>query len=228
MKALRITWRLSSHMVLPERGIHLDNLIGHAAVRSAEECGDENPLETLADLPFEKAVGADGQWVWKASQLALNRIGSVQWHSFVRRHERTRWGEDRDRGICIGKADAPPEGTGDKKAYLLYQPLVQVQSVQAWCVGEPDMVEGLLGTIRTIGRSDRMGWGTVRDMVVEEAPEREKEFWRYRSLPDSLADLRMPGHRKAHTTVRPPYWNRAERLVGYEIPASTPVMTACA
>ena len=71
MEGFVVSWRLSTPMAVPERPIHLDALLASAKVDEHLRRGEllQDTLAVQEELPLEKAVAPDGQWVWKASQL---------------------------------------------------------------------------------------------------------------------------------------------------------------
>ena len=217
MKPLKITFRLQTPMVVPERALHFDALVGAAIYKIAERAGADDPLAASEDLPLGRLVGPDGRWCWQASQLQLIRNGGVFWQHYVRRFALSQWADDRARGAWEGRKEAIPIGSGPQKAYALVQPLAWVSSATAWCIGDAEALGSLLRSeIFALGRNTRMGWGRIREITIEDAPQGEVDWWRRRTIPSSCPTERLPGHFAAMATMRPPYWERGARQEVYE------------
>jgi len=231
MKPLRITFNLSTPMVVPERPLHLDGILGAAMFRVAVRGNSPDPVAESANLGhlLEVAgdVGQENAWVWKASQLQFEQRGGIFWHHYVRRYEMNQWAEDKALGYWEGNKDVIPVGTGHQKGFSLQQPLAWITEAIGWCVGDGDFIETLLREeIDALGRNTRMGWGRVSSVKVEEAAADEIFNWRMRTLPISLEGERMPGHYPATANIRPPYWDRARWQTALEFDASANIVPA--
>ena len=211
MKPLRITFTLRSPMVLPERPIHLDSIVGCAAYRNAERSGAADPRTELDSLPFARATGPDGQWVWQASQLLLEQEGGIFWTHYVRSYEVNAWAAGRERGHWQGNKNAIRVGSGPMKAFAITQPMGHIRRAVAWGVGDADAIDFLLRQeIVALGRNTRQGWGRIDSIAIEDAPAGEEGFWQRRVLPQSLGEFKLPGHYAGTASVRPPYWDRSQ------------------
>lgn len=211
--SLVVTFRLRSHTVLPERPIHLDGVIAYAMVTAAARAGHPNPLETQSELPLEKAVADNGEWVWKASVVHLIQQGGIQWHHHVRSFEPHVWAADRERCRWQGKTTRANDATGHQKAYVFNTPLVFAPMAKAWCVGDRDGIQSLLTSeVHHLGRNGRVGCGWIDSIEVEEATSDEAEHWRRRCLSESLGAHKLPEHCRGHATMHPPYWDRSARV----------------
>lgn len=217
MQPLKVTFRLSAPMVLPDRPIHLDSLIAHAAFRLAERGGAENPLEATHDLPLARETGDGDAWVWQASQVMIRRSGEAFATTHTRRYDLNRWAEDKARGYWRGAVDKIPQGSGRAKAFMFTVPMCYVESAEAWCIGDRDMIADLLrGEIHSLGKLGRIGWGRVKEITVAEAPIGEADWWRRRTLPECMRALCLPEHYAATASVIPPYWDRANWQAAWE------------
>ena len=216
-------------MVVPERPIHFDSVVGAAVFKTAQKAGEEDPLKALDDLPFEKHVSASGAWVWKASQIHLEGDGGVFWNHYVRKYEMARWAGDKLKGIWTGNKNSIAIGTGPQKAYSLNQPLQHIKKAVAFCVGDEDIIKALLESeIHALGRNIRMGWGRIHTLEVAVADPGEEDLWRQRALPKEMEDIVLPGHFLGTANVRPPYFDRTSWQTAWEYEASAPVAASAA
>ena len=238
MEPLRITFRLGTAARPPSHPLHFDSLIASLKVRENERNKASAPNEDwptldaiLADLPFGKATGADGEWVWQASQLHWNWQGHA-YHSFQsRKFDYWSWLKSRDQGVFDINRKLNG-GSGEEKAFIFTHQLRYAASVTAWCVGDRHLIEGLLqaATPLNLGKERRLDRGHVTGFDVESAPVKEVEYWRRRALPLSLDELRLPSHVKAEGTVRPPYFDRTAKTWSwvYQEPVQRPPLIAAA
>jgi CRISPR type IV-associated protein Csf3 len=218
-------------MVVPDRPIHLDALIGLVCLELATANGAEHPLEALNSLPLERYRQGDA-WVWKASQFLLEQEGGIFWNHYVRVYDIQRWAADGLRGgIDMGRRNQIPSGSGHQKAYSFNQPLAHIRRATAWFVGDGEAVESLLkSSVYALGKNRRSGWGRIDRIDVTQAPAGESEFWRRRSIPQEFETLRLDGHYLTSANTKPPYWDRSTVQPAYEfeLPASVTVLASTA
>lgn len=203
MPGLEIRFQLATPMRAPEQPIHLDGVLAWAAV---DEAGGDFAAQD--DLPLELYESADGRRVWKASRLVLDTVHRQMLPMF-RTFEPWQWGTDRGE-IYRGGPNKLHPGTGPYKAYQMAVPLVQVASVRAWCIGQPERIGELLARVTHLGKLARLDMGRVagREIVpCDQAHER----WKWRTMPEP-----MPGYRPAVMTLMPPYWRREARTLAWE------------
>ena len=198
-------------MVVPERPIHLDALLASAKVDEHRRCGQplEKALSAQDDLPVEKAVGPDGAWVWKASQLLFCASSPPINVQMTRRVDVDVLAADRDH-VFTSRRQTVKVGTGPFRNYDLRFPVQWQGEVTAYGIGEVGTVEGLLRTINSLGRLRRNGWGKIASLEVAPAAVETTDYWKRRALPLSFLPQTLTGHRLAYGTCRPPYWDRAK------------------
>ena len=223
MTPLRLEFWLNSPMVAPERPLHLDALVAHAAFRSAERAEAPDPLAAIEELPLgELHSPAEQRGVWQASQLHLEQVGALYWDHYTRRHEISAWADAKEKGHWHGNKNKISLGTGPQKSYLLYQPLINVSRAVSWCIGDEDTLRVLLESeIHSLGRNGRAGFGRIAKIEIVPCPADEQEFWRRRSLPLDLDQYKLPGHFLCTANFRAPYWDRATWRTVWEYSAET-------
>lgn len=202
MSPLEIRFRLVTPMRAPEQPIHLDALLAWAAVDAAG--GD---LAAQDDLPLELHA-ADGRRVWKASRLVFQPLHR-QMMPMTRTFDPWAWAMDRGR-VYTGGGNRLDPGMGPYKAYQIYVPLVQVERVRAWCIGEAERIGELLARVTHLGKLARLDMGRVLSREILPCAE-ARERWKCRTMPEPL-----PGYRPAVMTLMPPYWRREMRTVAWE------------
>jgi len=227
---LKITFHLDSPMQRSGYPIHLDALIAYAQTHSALAGMDADDApqgmirELAEDLPLAKAE-KDGEWVWKASALIPTAFGEKS----VRMWTRKTNPDDFARWVIANKVEVgvrtqnaleqgkPYAGTIDTQRGLLknmfeFYPLEEIHQLEAWCVGDIDLLENLLapesGWITHIGKRTRVGHGRVKTIQIEE-DEDALEKWKLRVLPWPEA-----GYEPVQAGLRPPYWAAENRGVG--------------
>ncbi|WP_186214762.1 type IV CRISPR-associated protein Csf3 [Burkholderia gladioli] len=214
---LRITWRLDTPWVPPAKGLHLDGLIAHALVQRAlqdeQSLSDDASFDSLlADLPFERHEGANG-WCWKASLLQVSVIGSERRYMTTKTPSQS-IAEWTALGVISPKGGAKVDTVrGLYKAGAMHYPLEHVDTIHAWCVGDPDVIADLLSDIPALGLKTRLGHGrlTETDGMRFEMNEDAQAMtnWTLRNMPDEI-----DGYLPVAGPLRSPYWLRsAEQIV---------------
>ena len=211
MEGFVVRWQLSTPMAVPERPIHLDALLASAKVdeelRRGTPC--EHALAAQDELPLERAGTADGEWVWKASQLLCSPTSPPINVQMTRRVEMDVLAADRDR-IFTSRRQALRIGTGPFRNYDLRLAVQWQGSIEAYGIGDLEAVRVLLQTITSLGRMRRNGWGKIASFSVTGLAGQAMDQWKKRSLPRSLHSEALSEHQPGYGTYRPPYWNRAE------------------
>lgn len=197
LQPLKVTFELCGAMVEPEHPIHLDALMAYAVV---QRHGGNWQLQE--HLPLARAQ-RDGQWVWKASALALTRHGLPYRRHFLRRTDIESYASARGHVLRL-RGDKIVTSRGPLKNCLLTYPLIDVSQAFAWCVGDPVQVQSLLGELRFLGKRTRLGHGEIKAVHVSEDAAAQ-EYWQRRVLPwdpgdDASYEPVVSGH-------RPPYWD---------------------
>jgi len=191
-------------MVLPTRPIHLDSLLAAALVSRAMATNAPDPYSEQEKLPLRKE-GAGPDWVWCASQVFFDKTNQ-QSVAMVRPYQMMDWAE-RFGKVWTGKRNVIPQGTGPMKSEQIFLPIADVTNVQAWGVGDIDLVRQLLSELTGLGKVTRNGWGRIDQIDV--VPDDLAEInWRRRSLPASMSHLALPQHVEGTGNVRPPYFQR--------------------
>lgn len=199
MEPLRISGRMRGLMVEPERPIAFDGVLAWSAVEIARLEGAENPLEAQERLPLERD---NERGVWKASWVFRRYESPLQRRQQVKRADVPAMLDGRNRGHWAGALDKVSIGTGMYKGAVLDRTYRQVSEVVAWCIGDRDRIEELLGMIQGLGPLRRQGFGRISEWTVEAAPE-ARDRWMQRSLPDNPG-----GFLRSSGALSPPYWRQ--------------------
>ena len=229
---LKITFNLATPMVAAAYPIHLDALVAYAKTRQTLSLLDESEvsdasIRTLAEvLPFDK-VEKNGEWVWQASALMPEGQGDQSVRMWTRKTNvydyanRAMTGtlEVGARTLNALSAGKTHVGTIDTARGLLknhfdFYPVVAVQRMIAWCVGDIDEIESLLapetGLVTHLGKRTRIGHGQIQSVTVEHAEEAH-EKWSQRVLPWQAAEDDI----LVQAAFRPPYWAVENRAMAY-------------
>ena len=223
MTPLEITFEMAGGEVSPpQHPLHLDALLAYAMVRSRMDPSDPDAPTSVEDLerigrnlPLElETRGCDS--VWKASALhyegVMGRdsrflIRSVDVEDFARAIYR--------REVKFGKLDLDDNPDGDRKvntksgpyrSHQEFYPVAVVRQIKAWCYGDRDGIEDLLGLITHIGPYRRTGLGEVRGFRVEQCAEEVADRWVRRFMPWA-----MDGYARIYAACEAPYWEPKNR-----------------
>ncbi len=191
--------------------MHLDALLASAKVDECLRNGarSEDALAAQNDLPLERSIEANGQWVWKASQLLFEPSSPPLNVQMTRRMDVDLMAEDRDQ-VFSSRRRAVRIGTGPFRNYDLRVPVQWQKEVTAYGIGEVTSVHNLLLTIVSLGRLRRNGWGKIASLVVTPLRIGAVDHWKKRTLPLSFRSQALPEHQLAQGTWRAPYWDRAK------------------
>lgn len=216
MIPLKVTWLLSTPVMLGDYPLHLDGLLAWAKVQRSLQEGEEESFAAQEDLPLERTGD-----IWKASRVFFAPGPRIR-EPIVRKFENMSFARGKG-SIWDGGIDKPQGGSGRHKAFLLTHDGFQTSKAIAWCVGDKEQVEDLLGDILHLGRYGRIGCGEVAQFSVESAKVSESEYWKCRNIPIEQGACRLPDidYAKAIATVQAPYWDRVaarETYVPLEIP----------
>jgi hypothetical protein len=196
MQNLKITAVLDGTGAIldPFSPIHLDGLLGYAVLT------ERGPIESLAhdetpeeiELPLERRE-QNGSWHWAASVFEPEGDGeSIQ---MARRR------------FDVSRAELL-RGTvrydvGATKDTWKPWPLTLASKATAWCVGDADRIESLLGKhIRRLGSERARGKGGIARWIIEPVYED------FSCARDGLAMRYLPDAKAVHVVrPRPPYWH---------------------
>lgn len=205
-QALHVRFTLITPMRAPDAGIHLDALLAWSAVHASMP----PVIARQEDLPLEKYTAADGRWVWKASRLIF-RATHRQALTLTRRLDVDEIARDQGHAFEATKLNVLTPGTGPYKSYAFRAPLVQVDTAEAWCVGDRQAVKDALQSITHVGKLSRVDCGRIGSISITEDDEPQRERWRLRTMPESA-----PGYYATAATLRAPYWKRENRDHAWE------------
>jgi len=200
MKPLRVEFRLVRPMRYPESPIHLDALLAWCAVREAEDAGDPDPLAAQERLPLAEDDGEGGR-VWCASHLIWQATAPPRQMVITKRFEPEEYARRRG-NVFVGGPNIWTQGSGPYKAFVIHHPVIVVDSVSAYCIGDPARIAELLARIQSIGKLRRIGQGMVSGLTVI-PDDRAATAWRVRVMPRPVE-----GYAQSMATTRPPYWRR--------------------
>lgn len=217
-----------------------DGLLAWCATEEAlawAEPDDPRSIRELAnDLPLERAP-VDGGFVWKASAwMPVGRVGAqeridlgapsgpTQMRMLTRKSDVCEIARLTGDGVIVARgfdrerpapyALALDTARGLLKNTLITYPLKSVAAIEAWCIGEQDVIETLLSShVDFFGAKRRLGHGRVRQIVVT-PDERASRLWRLRPLPEELVacEPEAPAcieRARVMMPLRSPYWDRA-------------------
>jgi len=198
MEPLRVTFRLKSPLALGFPWINLDALLAHAKLR--EELGEryyalptkvpavgevELPLRRWRDLYVASVSLIDGE-----PRLPE---GFSLFHYFKRG----------DLPFTRGKVS---RSRGFFKDYYLRLPYIPAATVVFYCTGEKEEVERLARLVPALGKDRNIGFGLVREVVVEEVEEERGLVWRSLAMrPIPIRYLRW-FEEAVQLAYKPPYW----------------------
>lgn len=196
-------------MVVPDRPIHLDSVLAFCAVKAAQNAGAIG-YAAQERLPLSR-ISSDKDWVWQASVLHITYAADPVFTSRTRPFEYFNWVNDMGRQWRKTARETIDNASGPAKAFLLRQSIGWVSECHAWCVGERDTLVELLAQLDGLGAGVNTGWGRIRSVTVETAPE-AAWLWARRALPLSLPQFCTPDHLPGTSVLHPPYWERQREV----------------
>lgn len=209
MKPLRVTFTMTTPMVIPGHPIHLDALLARVAVDNAHASPDtafSEAIKAQETLPFQKWTHAEHTG-YCASCLYLRQPdpAPAMRHMFTR-PEIDLFAKARRNGHPVRKNHFP-QGTGAYKLFALKIPVRRYAEAVAWCIGDPQAVLGLASQVPSIGKLARNQHGTVHSVKVEDDPK-ALQRWKRRNLPHGADTDNEVSYFPAAAAVFPPYWKR--------------------
>ncbi len=202
---LRITWQLGFPMVLGDMPLHLDGVLAWA--RASQAADDGIPFqEVIHDLPLAREE-RDGQWVWKASMIRVDRDAPTSHVVFRRQTDFVALHDMARETKAVTFRSRKPKAAGSYKNWQQQAPLVQARTAVAWCIGDRDGIHALLDRVDHLGKLARLGYGRVNGFRIEIDSEAEWR-WQCRMLP-----WEHEGYVRTVGNARPPYWRRDLRQI---------------
>ncbi|MBK6616300.1 type IV CRISPR-associated protein Csf3 [Ottowia sp.] len=242
MQPLRVTLRLGEPIARGTFPLLLDGLLAWAVVDNelsmATDVNDTRLVSSLATgLPLETAV-VGGHEVWCASAwMPVGRVGPTceidpnsysgisQQRILTRKSDLVDFSAAVASGLVrirtIDKDKIGPNAyvldtsRGLFKNYHLSYTLKSVDALEAWCIGDPHLIEEYLRDIEFVGPKRRLGHGMVTSIEVV-PDERAVDLWRLRPLPERSDDIECVAVRMP---ARSPYWV-PENAVHQEAPTA--------
>lgn len=214
---IRFTFR-SPVMVTTDHPIHLDALIAYGVMCDLRDMGSSDAFRESDDLSAYLEKQAWGEsWVWKASRLYFAPASSREWVNMVRSSRNVVYYAALASGAVTGK---PPKciqsGSGVLRGYQWLSATQWMTHANAWAVGDRDAVlDVLTRRVAFIGKKGASGYGTIKSITVEPAPDTDRERWMLRTLPAS-APTEAGSYARVSATTRPPYWRRDAREDAWE------------
>ncbi len=230
MDPLRITFALETPVVATGFPTHLDALLAYAVTQQRLAGGDLPPdmlVRSLADdLPLDRHE-QNGAWVWKASVLTPKDVGEQSVRMWTRKTNTDDYAARVTSGdIEIGVRSRNALEKGEKFAVKIdiqrglmknmfqFYPVVEVNEMVAWCIGDVNQIEALLapenGLVTHLGKRSRIGHGRVRSVTID-YDETALERWKERVLPWQENASYLPIQAACH----PPYWAPENRMMSF-------------
>jgi CRISPR type IV-associated protein Csf3 len=202
-----VTWHLCQPVCLSERPLHLDALLAWAKVKQAleQQIPPQEALQAQEDLPLEPAE-KEGQTIWKASALIFQYRSRPFLVPMTRKTSSDEIAFARKDLVKTTK-NSITQGTGPYKDFDLRITCQWVEKVEAYGIGDADLVQTLLNRVLSLGRLTRNGWGTISSFQIAPCSEAQ-EKWRYRTLPAVFKPTKL--HYAGTGSIRPPYWERQQ------------------
>lgn len=214
MLPLQVTFSLSTPVVLEsEHPVHFDGVLAACVAREAEEMGSEDPwtdADDLSHLLERTEEDAQGNWVWKASQLVFEACTERFMQPLVRRSEPEEFMHAQDAGLFNSRRlrSSLPSGSGPDRSYFLYHSYQWMSSVTAHCIGDPVEIKNALRYVKSLGKMGRNGFGAIAsvDVVVVE----DSDAWMRRFLPTGHPGAAGAVYVPAMRRLRAPYWKKSD------------------
>lgn len=204
---LRIEWELATPWCPPYHGLHLDGLVAWAMVQEAQATGTL-PLhydDILANLPFAKHETKAG-WVWQASLLRPVAVLGSERRYMTTKTATAEFAARMHSGGIEGKPLTSIDTVrGPYKNDAFWYTVEHVERIVAYCVGDPERITPLLGTVTHLGKRARLDHGRIAPVEgmlaqIHEDPDALK-LWRNRNMPEP-----QNGHQQVVARLTPPYW----------------------
>jgi CRISPR type IV-associated protein Csf3 len=219
MVPFKVTFTLTSPVVTDsEYPVHLDALLAWAEADEAEAFGQDNPWELADDLShLLDSEGEGDHLVWKASILRFTPASEKLPINMTRKCNPEDYLRDLDRGAFKPKRSLTRVNTrsGQLRAFKFYALCQWMEKVEAWGVGDLDLVRERLGRLHNIGKLARNGFGMIREVVVEPCDE-AAELWRVRVLPKGIKGAKGVHYAPGLHCLRAPYWKKINQVEALE------------
>lgn len=206
MAPLKVSIAISTPMVMPTDLFHLDALLGALRVGQAErEHGNIEPRDWHHDLPVERYVCEDGDWVFKASAFRLVAESDLQLWMSTGRTNLNNLADHREAGITTSANKVPNNGSFFKST-IARTPIIWAR-LEAFCIGDKNKIEELLAGCCSVGGKRGTGFGRVQSITVSEV-ESNDCHWEYRALPAGYPIRYWSEYAVALSALNAPYWDK--------------------
>lgn len=201
MVPLRIDLSLGGPMAVPDRfPVLLDSLL----------LALQGRLLTLpfraVDLPVKSVkVGRSGEFFWLASALKIDWVGPST-DRFMHRNARPmELFEDRH----LHRSTTVDFDRGLTKVSRKRLTVRQADAAHAWCIGDMQAIETLMGDLQAVGPHRHLGLGLVRQVRVVEDEQALTKAW-LRPVPANhvASDPHAGSRVRSAGRASPPYWDR--------------------
>ena len=194
MTPLKVVFFLRTPVALGFPWIFFDSLIAHVALR--EELGEryyslptKTPIDRIPDLPLKR-------WrdVYVASVSVFEHEAELAVYQFYKRG---------DFPFPKGKIR---RGSGFFKDFIIRAAYVPAHKVVFYATGELEEVERLVKRVSALGKERNVGFGAVKEVVVEEVEEEwglVRGGLAMRPIPVKLLRRYEDA---AYLAYKPPYW----------------------
>lgn len=214
MNSLEVTFTLATPVVIEsEHPVHFDGLLASCVAQEAQEFGSATAwadADDLSHLLERTDADANGEWVWKASQLVYEPASEKFLTSIVRRCEPEAFMQAQSSGLLAMRRQRSylSSAAGPERGYFLNHTYQWMRSAKAWCIGDPVEIQAALQRVLHLGKMGRNGYGMVSGITVDVVPD--AGLWRRRFMPSGHAiDVSkgyIPGLRRLHA----PYWLKSD------------------
>lgn len=205
---LRLEWELATPWCPPAQGLHLDGLIGWAAVQQAMLDGvmPDHYDDILAGLPLGRHEESAG-WVWQASFVKPTKVLGSQRQYMTSKTATHDFAERMHSGGIVEKPLTTVDTVrGPYKNDAFFYTVEHVHRLVAYCIGDPERIAPLLDHVTHLGKRARLDHGRVLPdangmlVKIEEDAEAHNQ-WQNRHMPSPFN-----GHVPITGRLRPPYW----------------------
>jgi CRISPR type IV-associated protein Csf3 len=224
LKPLRLTWTLATPIVVGAYPLHLDALVAFAMAAQGKEndlaSWDEN---ATLKLPLQVAKH-DGIDCWMASGLTPVVPAEHAMRFWTRKTDQYDYAVRMEAQQFDVKTKWPLKPYGIKidtlrgtfKQMFKFFPVKSVNQLQAWCVGDEDVLAELLspesGYLTYLGSKTRMGMGRISQFdIVDDASAILN--WKNRVMPWA-----EPGYVEVEAAAKMPYWAPGNRTTAWVNP----------
>lgn len=197
------------NMAIPNRPMHLDDLLAAAAVKEYTH-GIQEDLAVIDydsithHLPVEKHHQGE-DWVYKASIVMFESLIGKFMRPVTRRIDVVNYAIEHNKGTLKSGVKKVNTMSGALKTSVDFIPSCAYTKAIAYCVGNQDAVTKLLSRLRYIGKKHNRGQGKLLNFIVQ--PCAQDNAWVYRHLPVSMSDLATNDHSLVYNIgIKPPYW----------------------